>query len=610
MKFDRLKASISNNADEKPSLYMALCAVESLFADLEDNCGKEVSRCPVGDERLPSKLVWLCRVINEIYRDNSEELQRNRSRLDAAMDKLQNTKKELEASSQVAERLASLKAEYAALQRQLERSEEAAEECETLEEQCRQAKRQLEKLSTFDAQTAREDLLRLRGQISQQETAKADLLGQLQQADACVGDLRREVEALQAKEQDMRSQYRNLQQLGQQSREETARLQAQMQAAQQEFAATKAEGQQLVDQREEVKAKIAVLREKIEEFREDNLATKCVELETVQQELQALEAQRHTADDECCRMKEQRSQLVMDIARQKVENEALQEKLALSRQKREGLEAEKAALSTDLSDCLQMLETLQTDVELLTQKRLPEAKALCQQEQLRQTQLREQVEQAQSQNATLQEEIEKLNALLPSLEEEVKNNRVVYDALTASCAASSSELESLERQIAELRNNSDEQKLVIYRKQLEENQQELEKIQAECQHIKDENQQLGEKLEQMQNERARLQELKNRHEQGVLVSQKQLQELEAVATEKYMQEVLELDGRTKLLESVRSKLAASIADMHKILGHTPVEEPISLEERMKNDLRAMQQRIDDLRGALVACAQSLKMEER
>ncbi len=610
MKFNRLKASISNNADEKPSLYMALCAVESLFEDLEDNCGAEVSRCPVGDERLPSKLVWLCRVINEIYRDNSDELQRNRGRLDAAMEKLQNTKKELEASSQVAERLASLKAEYAALQRQLESQEEAAEECESLEEQCRRAKRQLEKLSAYDAQAGREELVRLQAQISAQETSKADLLGQLEQANDCVDALRQEVEVLQAKEQAMRSQYMELRQLGQQTREETARLQADVQAAQDEFADTKAKGQQLVDQRDEIKAKIAILREQIEAFREDNLATKCVELDTVEKELRQLQAQRDSADDECGRMKEQRSQLVMDIARKKVENESLQEKLTLSQQKRDGLEAEKAALSTDLSNCLQALETLQADVEQLTEKRLPEAQALCQQEQQRQEQLQQRLEQANAQNATLQEEIEKLNALLPGLEEEVKNNRVVYDALTASCAASSSELESLERQIAELRNNSDEQKLVIYRKQLEENQQELENIQKDCQRIKQENQQLGEKLEQMQNERARLQELKSRHEQGVLVSEKQLHELEFVATDKYMQEVLELDGRTKLLESVRGKLAGSIADMRKILGQAPVEEAISLEEQMKNDLRALRQRIEDLRCALVECAQSLKMEER
>ena len=40
MKFNRLKASIANNASEEPSVYMAVCAIESLLRDLEDEAGR------------------------------------------------------------------------------------------------------------------------------------------------------------------------------------------------------------------------------------------------------------------------------------------------------------------------------------------------------------------------------------------------------------------------------------------------------------------------------------------------------------------------------------------------------------------------------------------
>ena len=39
MKFERLKASIVNNAQEEPSVYMAVCAIESLLRDMEDESG-------------------------------------------------------------------------------------------------------------------------------------------------------------------------------------------------------------------------------------------------------------------------------------------------------------------------------------------------------------------------------------------------------------------------------------------------------------------------------------------------------------------------------------------------------------------------------------------
>ena len=267
-------------------------------------------------------------------------------------------------------------------------------------------------------------------------------------------------------------------------------------------------------------------------------------------------------------------------------------------------------LDTQMTLSLQELETLQAEVELLNDKKLPEAKALCQQEQQRYEELQQRLQQAATLTATYQAEIQKCNERLPQLEEEVKNNRVVYDALTASCAASSSELESLERQIEELRSNTDEQKLMIYRKQLEENQQQLQAIQQECDGIQQEIAVQQKKLEDMQNERARLRELKNRHEQGVAVTQKQLQELTAVAAEKYTSEVVALEAQMKLLETVRAKLSASVMNMQKILGYIPVSESATLEEQLKQQLREIRLRTEDLRTALWNCAQSLKMEER
>lgn len=610
MKFNRLQASISNNADQSPSLYMALCAVESLFADLEDNCGAEISRCPVGDERLPSKLVWLCRVINEIYWDQSDDLQRNRGRLDTAMEKLRDTQKKLEESSTVAEQLASLQAEYAVLERQLQGRTTAAEECELLAAKCQQAKRKLESLSTFNPNAAEAELRKLNADIASQENTKAALLAQLEQAGECVDDLRQEVDRLQAKEQDMRKQFLSLREQQQLTRKENVQLREELNALEADFTASKEDGRQLIAKRDEVQHNIDLVRRKIVEFREENLAAKLAELETVQKEMAELETNQAEFDQECDRIKSQRNQLILDIAHKRAENESLSEKLAISQKNREGLEKEKARLEAILSDCLQELETLQTAVDQLTEIKIPEAQELQNQEQLRLTELQQSVEQTQVQLDTYQNEITKLNDLLPKLEEEVKNNRVVYDALTASCAASSTELESLERQIAELRNNTDGQKLVIYRKQLEENQQELENIQMECERIKQETALQGQKLEELQNERARLRELKDRHEQGVAVTEKQLRDLEFVATEKYLHEVNALDARAKLMETVRSKMAASIANMHKILGQAPVDENISLEDQMKYDLREMRTRIDDLRGTLVACAQSLKMEER
>ena len=246
----------------------------------------------------------------------------------------------------------------------------------------------------------------------------------------------------------------------------------------------------------------------------------------------------------------------------------------------------------------------------LNQQQLPEARSLREKEQQRRDELTASTQLLQAKCGELREEIRKLEVLAPKLEEEVRSERVVYDALTASCTASSKELENLERQIGELRSNNDGEKLVIYRKQLEERQQELKEIQAECARIELENAQAQKALEAGQNERARLQELKRRHTSGIEVTEKQLRELAFAGTNAYLQAVETLESRMKLLEGVRGKLAQSIANMRKALGCAPIEESVSLEEQVKLQLRELLLRTDDLRCALVACANSINMEER
>ena len=74
--------------------------------------------------------------------------------------------------------------------------------------------------------------------------------------------------------------------------------------------------------------------------------------------------------------------------------------------------------------------------------------------------------------------------------------------------SSSKELEDLERQIAELRTNSNEEKLEIYRKQLEQTQRQLEEIRLDCSRIEQENRDALEQLTAGQNKRAELEERK------------------------------------------------------------------------------------------------------
>lgn len=167
MKFSRLSASIANNADEAPSIYMAICMVESLLDDIEDATGQEISGLPIGDDTLPTKMVWLCQAINQIYEEKGTELIRNRNRLDAAMKELNKVSTELESLSETAVRLSAVKIDLKEKQTALARVRAEREAYETIKEQCRQLQLEADSLQGFD-QAAEEAKLR----ALQAETAK------------------------------------------------------------------------------------------------------------------------------------------------------------------------------------------------------------------------------------------------------------------------------------------------------------------------------------------------------------------------------------------------------------------------------------------------------
>ena len=93
MELKKLKNSIALNSNEKPSIYSAICMIETLFKDIKDESGVSIQNNPPGDEMLPTKLIWLCRAINEIYTANRTEFNRNTSKLDEKIKQLKETEK-------------------------------------------------------------------------------------------------------------------------------------------------------------------------------------------------------------------------------------------------------------------------------------------------------------------------------------------------------------------------------------------------------------------------------------------------------------------------------------------------------------------------------------
>lgn len=201
MEFRQLNASIQNNADSEPDIYMALCMVDSLFKDIRDESGEYIYNCPVGDETLPTKLVWLCRIINKIYANKSDELTRNRTRLDEMKAELAKTEEALEPLAAIPEEIAKAQNKLTERQEELKTRLADKEKWEQLEAKCDEVKRKSEELLRFDPEKAQAELDKLTAEHAKLTQTQTTL------TQACIAQeeankpLRADVAALEADKQ-------------------------------------------------------------------------------------------------------------------------------------------------------------------------------------------------------------------------------------------------------------------------------------------------------------------------------------------------------------------------------------------------------------------------
>lgn len=610
MKFNRLKASIANNLDQQPSIYMALCLVESLFEDIEDESGRDISECLMGDEGLSSKLVWLCRTINSIYDDKQDELQRNRARLDAAMEKLKKTEGQLADFAASAMQLAALQREHSSWEQKLLAAQENKRQCELLTQQCESARRQLEQLQDFDPAVANAHLTELTDRIAKLERNKVSVCAQTQELAQQAQVLQQQIQSQEADIAAYQQQIQSLDTQLTQKKRSAAQMQDNLASLQEEQTAVSAQLAQSRAQQEECACKVAALQRDLDACRNQQLAPVLQQITLLKQELAQSEESRLAVNKEHEQLANQRSELILNIAITKEANEAERENLKSAQEKLERLQNDKLDLEKQRNTIAQTLSALQEEVEQLTGQKIPEFEKLVEQETQRKEALLQQIAGSEETYTQLCADIQSLEAKLPELEVSLSREKEVYDSLTANYTASTTELKSLERQVSELRDKNDTEKLAIYRKQLEDNLRELENIRTDCQNIQLENVRLVKELEAGQNERFRLLELKQKHETGSEATAKQLRELEFAGTPEYISEVTAISQRLELLEMVRSKLAASISKIRKILGQVPFEGEVSLEDQLSDTLHELSARADDLRRSLLECADNLKMEEQ
>lgn len=614
MKFNRLKASIVNNASEEPSVYMAVCAIESLLRDLEEESGRPVEQLPAGDEMLSAKLVWLCRVLQRIYTGRSEELQRGRGKLDRAMSEQKTLEEELSRFAGEEERLARLLRQKEQLERELEQAKAANAECASVQEQTAALEQKLTRLRELDMDAEKARLAGLRSQTAQLEAEQKQLAASLEAEQAqltAAKSSRSETEKqIQSCAQEKSRQLQrcaeldsHLQEIGdslEQLRVDCLAMDGQMESLQQ--------------QKRQLDAELEQKKQQLAAYQNREVDPVLEELKRARIEIEAYEEEKGQGRAKLQQLKQQRDQIIAEIAAAKSKCDEAERALHAKEEERikaEGrrLAAEKREreLQEKLDGLRDKLNSLQTAVSDLEERQVPEQQRLTEEEESRHERLLSQLEKLSQGKKELLDENDKLEAQVQELEKDRTVFQKTYDSLVADYKNKSQELQTLEEKIKELEGKDEVQGYATYKQQLEERIAQMEKICGESAGLTGEIARLDRELEE---KRAGLSELTAKRAKKTEVSrelsqrQAQLRELLSGNCE---EEIRRAARRLDLVKEGQERLSKTLAMVREITGAEPMsEQGLSLLAQTGQAVSGLREAALSLQSDLKKCAESLE----
>ena len=610
MEFERLESSIELNREEEPSIFMALCMVESLFRDIRDVSGKDISENPLGDEMLPVRLAWLDRVVYNIYTRNRAEFVRGLDRVDKMEAMLQAERAELRQAAVASETIKEKEAEAEALTAQLTAAREAQQTWNRLTQECAEKRGELQKLQAVDPAQAQTELEGL--------TAQVEALQQQQQ-----GILDKQA-ALRSKLQELTNQQTSAakeeKELLKQQTEQTGALEQQKtknQRLAEELRAQKAELARLQAECTPLQVQAAQAQAQTEAFRAQQIAPQQAALQAAQQAVQEQQNQLRQLNEQLERAKAERNRGTCRVAELTAElAQTEQEVRDKQQQQKRALAAEKEAkdqLIGQYNGRMDTLSALQKEAQQLRDD-LKKSESFITAARAEKTALlnarKDQQMEHQQKLATLEQNIQDLTRDNESLSQKVKEQEqerqqldTAYQGLTAKQSANDAEIKNLEQRLQELQGKTDEEKNQRIKLQLKEAIETVERCRQEGEEAE-------KQLEELNGERNRLQEARKKQDDALQGLKDMLEMLQPFNTLQYKERLSRLLYQNQMLENARKHLVDSINEICEARGRhgesAPEADPAgSLDELLKE----LQQAEEELRKQLLVCADSVQLNE-
>ena len=612
MNFERLNNSIALNSDEKPSVYMALCMVESMFRDIEDASGTDISLTDAGDEQLPTKLIWLSRKLLKIYSEKAGGFERNRGRLDDMMEKLRGMESELALIGDSEGAYARMQEKESALRSALSKAQERKDETERIRKLCEATEAEIAALQNDGTAEMEQELIRLSSEkdaLSARHAETSDALSKAREAvrelkeqsakDAV--SLRIESETLDRMQSEKRTRDRE--------REEAAKavesLRAELASKNEEHDRAIADKAYYELKLSEVEQEIAAcLNEAIPPLQKE-IEEQTSRCEAAKAELDGLKKERESVIFRCAQLNRQIEDAETAAEAKRGELQKKQDELDQAAKNLESIEA-------GISEETEKLSSLQTETDLLRSTKLPELRSLIGENERENEELNSLVAGLTQRKDELIRQNDKLKADEDSLSRSVDELTQTRAELTASYDAKNEALSALRKNVEALRGKNDREKEQQYRRQLEEEQERLTDLGRICAELE---QQLSELQAERADRQARADALKAQKECAEEANSRigtLIRELAPCGSSELAQQVRALQQRRAFLEEIAKGVGKATALLGSVFSAPP--EVCGRPDRIAELLQRCDKGLDSLQSELLKCANdvkdSAKSEER
>ncbi len=607
MKFDRLNSSIALNAHETPSIYMALCMIESLFKDVETASGTKLALAPAGDEQLPTKLIWLGRQLMSIYSENSDNMVRNRERLEKVLDQIREQEKSLAGLTQAASELHEAQERSAALSRRLREAEETEREVRRLEENSSQIRERLKQLEALDPAAVRAELDRLSARERELDARRNELKQAVEKQYDAVSALESDCDELERQSEQYSKRLDRLQGGKRAAEDELAELRAEVEEKEAALSDHSRDKDRLIEERAGLEVQLAQLRQDVEDYEQENMIP-------LREEYAEKSAQRDGLRAQLDALKRERDEAVLQVARlsQQVTaaRQALEDKKQVLEQRQQAAQqcaGETERLQAELDTETNRLAELQERAVDLEQNQLPQLQALIQEQARQNKQLEDSISGLTERREKLALEAERLRRDDEALSAEVAALKETHDALVASSEANDEAVRKLRQNVEELRGRNDQEKETRYRQQLEDEKQRLLSLSRSCEELERQLDASRGNLAQKEQQLSALQAKKSDVDKSLREVSSLVQEIAPLGDSALQRRVKDLQTRQQLLEDSWRKLDEALKMMHEVLNLPEGAfgtNPEGLNETLQHCGRAL----DKLQKALIGCANAVKTE--